>query len=507
MSIKLLEDHLTPAEGEQVVKTFHCTTLDPMLFQIGSKINGYITVTNKRLIYFANGYSGFGAKGNSKKSIAVPIADVANIGQGVGTRFDIIRLIVGLITGFLFSMLATVIINFVLRELMPPDGFSSIQYRLIIMLEVALATFLVARSFLVPFDCLSRIMLAATGLGVICNPQSLLSIFAFGIPSFYVLFRQVIGAAITLYLLWCLYWFIRRNYITISVNSKSGFCYPIQIKGFSLWSKANAVAWDTVHMMPAVDAEMMFRELGALVSDIQALGDHGIKKWSQKAAEAKTEQEVVASNLAARRPLVLRYAVGFVLLVAVMMTIEFSITTYNQHQAELREAANTVKQQVDNAKNNANIDQFTQNIVPQMVATAEQEQAAGETAFNNKEYSQASEHWKLAADQFSQIPDAVKPFRDAEQLKDQHDIQLQILISIALNREQKSGEPSSDDIAQLNSYLESHAPEEWILVKDAVKKAEAFKAAGQGADCLNQWKQVVTLTDAVTKKVRAGVSP
>jgi hypothetical protein len=505
MSIKLLEDHLTPAEDEQVVKTYHCTTLDPMLFQIGSKINGYITVTNKRLVYFATGYSGFGAKGNSKKSIELPIADISNMAQGVGTRFDIIRLIVGLITGFVFAAMAAIVVNFLMLMFIAHISPGSVQSRLVVFIDIAIATLLVARSFLTPFDCLTRTMFAAAGFGIIYNFR--LSMFFLGVPSLYIWAGQALGALVALYLLWCLYWFIRRNYLTINVSSKSGYSVPIQIRGFSLWSNKNIVAWDTAHMMPANDADKMFRELGALVTDIQTLGDHGIKKWSQNIAEAKTEQETVASNYTDRKPLVLRYAVGFVLLVAVIMTIEFSITTYNQHQAELREAATSVKQQADNARNNANIDEFTRNIVPQLVTKAEQEQSAGETAFNNKDYQQASEQWKLAADQYSQIPNAVKPYRDAEALRSVYDRRLQELISIAFNSAEKSGKPSSDDLAQLSSYLESHAPEEWILVKDAVRKAEAFKTAGQGADYLNEWTQIINvLTPAVTKKVRTEIS-
>ena len=525
MSIKLLEDHLTPAEGEHVVKTFHCTTLDPMLFRIGTKINGYITVTNKRLIYFAHGHSGFGAQGSNRQAIELPIADVSNIEQISGTRFDIVRLIFGIITVILSCSFTSVLIEYLISQFTPKTGgiFGQLmgpsleQYRIVFLIKVMLATFFIARSFLTPWNQLTRLIFAAAGAGIIggaaVNPVGIFSLARCFLPSgwdsvldVYIWISQMLGALAYLYIIWCLYWFIRRGYIAIGVTSKSGRSHPtINISGFSLWSKFNAVAWDAANLSPAADADKMFKELGALVTDIQTLGDHGIQKWSQN--PTKSEAEIVANKCAIRKPLVVRYAVGFVLFIVAIMTLEYGITAHNQHQAELRAAATTVKQQLDNAIRNANIDQFARDTMPQMVAKAEQEELAGEAAFNSKDYSPASEHWKLAADQFSQIADAVKPFRDAESLKKQYSRHLQELISIAFNQEKKSGEPSSDDMTQLGTYLESHAPEEWILVKDAVRKAEAFKAAGQGTDYLNQWTQIINvLMPAVNKKVRADIS-
>lgn len=511
MNIKILEDnHLTPAEGEVAVKTYHCTALDPIFAWFGMKINGYISVTNKRLLYYAFGSSGYGAAGNSRSCVAVWLADACNITQEIGTRFSLLRLILAGGVIFVIGSATNLGTTVFLKLAFPQMDIGPMTIRLLTLVKISVAAIITARTFSIPHEKISRVALVAVVAGLTANLHLALTwgVFVGMIPVPYLWFGFLLDVAVTLYSLWCLYWFIRREYIHIKVVGKNANNQypPIDISANSFWSRINVISSWAANMAPAPGADAMFKELGAIIADIQTLGDHGIKKWSQKATEARTGQEVVASNLAARRPLVLRYAVGFIVLVAVLITTEFSITSYNQHQAELREAANTVKQQVDNAKINANIDQFTQNIVPQMVSKAEQEQSAGETAFNNKEYSQASEHWKLAADQFSQIPDVVKPFRDAEELKEQHDIQLQILISIALNREQKSGEPSSDDIAQLNSYLESHAPEEWILVKDAIRKAEAFKTAGQGTDYLNQWNQVTTLTAAVMKKVRAAVS-
>src|SRR4051812_18728122 len=99
MSFKLIDNHLTPAEREVTVRTYHCTTLSPAFSLVGLKTNGYLTVTNKRIVYFAEGSSLFGAAGNSKLSKEVPMADVANLSFGKGTRFSFLRLLCGLIFG------------------------------------------------------------------------------------------------------------------------------------------------------------------------------------------------------------------------------------------------------------------------------------------------------------------------------------------------------------------------------------------------------------------------
>jgi hypothetical protein len=505
MDLKLLEEHLTPAEGEQVVKTYHCTTLDPMLLQIGSRINGHITVTNKRLVYFAQGYSGFGARGSSRESIELPIADVCNIAQTTGTRFDIIRLIYGIITGFLVGALAAGVMGFMNLKLMASFGADSAAPRLLILLDVTLATFLMGRSLLLPCIRLTRIIFAAAGASILYS--LLLIIFLLGVPVGYFLAGRALGLVVAIYLLWCLYWFVRMNYITIAISSKGGMVYPIRITGFSLWSRINVAAWDAANMAPAVDADRMFRELGALVTDIQTLGDHGIKKWSGRTAEVVSEAAAAAKDFVERKPLVQRCAFGFIVLCAITIATEGGVDAHRRHQMELRVAAIKSRQEVDQARNNANLDQFARNAAPQLITKAEQEQSAGDTAFDQKDYTQASDHWAGAANEFSKISEAVKPFRDAEVLRRGYASQLQELISIAFNQSAKSGEPSSDDMARLGSYLENHAPEEWILVKDAVRKAEALKAAGLGSDYLNQWTQISrVLAPAVTKKVRAGLS-
>lgn len=513
MSFQLLHNRLAPAEGETLVRSYHCTTLSPVFALIGLKTDGYLTVTNKRVVYFAEGFSAYGAAGSSKLYNEVPIADVANISFHKGTRFSFLRLLCGLILGQIPGGIIALILSLVISVVeWAAGGGDPYILRFGVFLQLSVAIVLVFRSLSIPRESIVRLMLAASGLSLVLSVPALVLTHGKGLQSLPLIYCYLSGMAIlsiplVCYWLWCLYWFIRREYLTMAIRSKTNWPPSIQIAGVSWWGRINVAADLAYGMAPAVNADAMFKELGAMVTDIQTLGDHGIEKWSHNAAEESAEREVAVANCADRRPLVFRYALGLILVIALLITTEGSIYAYNRHQVQLQEAAIKVKGQVDTAKNHASHDQFAHDIASQLVAKAEQEQSAGEVAFKGRDFAEASEHWKLAEDLYSQIPEVVRPFRDAEVFRRGYASQIQELISIAFNRSARSGEPSSDDMAQLGSYLENHAPEEWILVKDAVRKAEALKAAGQGSDYLNQWTQISrVLAPAVTKKVRAGLS-
>jgi hypothetical protein len=87
MEFKLLEGPLTPAEGEAVVRTYHTTSLSSGL--LGLKAEGFLTVTNLRVVFY-----GFGSAfaGPSILHSEVPIADVSGITSYKGAYFSVIHL-------------------------------------------------------------------------------------------------------------------------------------------------------------------------------------------------------------------------------------------------------------------------------------------------------------------------------------------------------------------------------------------------------------------------------
>ena len=82
-----------------------------------------------------------------------------------------------------------------------------------------------------------------------------------------------------IYTLFCVVWYARRPTFAIAINSKGGSDTPISISGASGWGIFNVSAGKALTAEPAEDAERMLQELGAVILDVQMLGDMGINKW------------------------------------------------------------------------------------------------------------------------------------------------------------------------------------------------------------------------------------
>ena len=242
MSIKLLEDNfITSAEGEVVVKTYHCTELDPILGWFGYRINGYISVTNKRLLYYACGSSGYGASGNSRSCVELWLADACNIKQEIGTRFSMLRLFLASIIVYVLGSATNLGLAAFFHQVFSQIEVGSMTVRLLALFKITVATLVAAKSFSKPYEKVSRLALAAVAAGLIANLQLALAwqVAAGMIPTWYLWFGFLLVAVTGLYVLWCLYWFIRREYIHIRVVGKSAFNDnpPINISADSFWSE------------------------------------------------------------------------------------------------------------------------------------------------------------------------------------------------------------------------------------------------------------------------------
>lgn len=79
---------ISPAEGEQPVRSYDCTYYHSRL--LGLEAKGQLWVTNKRLVFHADGKSNAGA---SVIQSEVPIADVSGISIYKGTYFSLLHLL------------------------------------------------------------------------------------------------------------------------------------------------------------------------------------------------------------------------------------------------------------------------------------------------------------------------------------------------------------------------------------------------------------------------------
>lgn len=275
--VDLLRGRITPAEGETTVRTYYCTYYKSRL--LGLTASGYLSATNRRLIFHAQGES---SAGTSVIQSEVPIADVSGISSYKGTYFNFGSLLLAL----LVSVFVSGLISSILPALLALLGLR--DYNTYLALEWILGITASIVSFFIPNKSIWRSIFAATGAAVFTVIGGLSAVTGLFGGLFGNLFGRMSGGsvialllafAMVIYTLACVLWYARRPTFTLAVNSKGGSSTPINISGATGIGLFDVAAGKALTAEPAEDAEPMLKELGALVLDIQTLGDYGITKW------------------------------------------------------------------------------------------------------------------------------------------------------------------------------------------------------------------------------------
>lgn len=254
MTKYMLKVSVTPAEGEASVKAYHCTYYKSRL--LGLSASGYLEVTNKRVIFQALGKSSAGV---SVIHSEVPVADVSGISSYKGIYFSFGHLVTAFVVSFIAFSLVPVITTLIVQ--MARD------YDMLIYAGWAIALLGFGGSFFVPNQSIWRCMLvsaSASALGVVGGGS--------GWPS-------SLGFVMAIYALVCFFWYARRPTFSLSVNSKGGSSTPINISGATGIGIFDVAAGKALTAEPAEEAEQLLKELGAVVLDVQTLGDLGISRW------------------------------------------------------------------------------------------------------------------------------------------------------------------------------------------------------------------------------------
>jgi len=289
-SFRLLEDNLAPAEGESEVKSYHCTSFKSALLNL--KAEGHLVVTNKRVVFHASGAS---FAGKSILQSEVPIEDVSGISIYKGSYLSFMHLlgafflsaiIGGIANGILVGIIKSVIDSIVSNpQSLNTDTLNSAQTGIQVVLWIlAIGCFVV--SFFIARKNIFRSAFAATSTLLFIELGGLASITS--IVQSYMFSQQtgggnswiiILGGLVGLYALACMFWYARRPTMSLTVGSKGGSSTPIAISGISSFGLYNTSASKALSAEPAEDAEALLKELGALIMDIQVMGDLGIKRW------------------------------------------------------------------------------------------------------------------------------------------------------------------------------------------------------------------------------------
>lgn len=256
----LLSNHnITPAEGEKTVRTYCCTTLSSRF--LGIQSNGYLGVTNKRVIYQT--FSTQGAHKNIMQS-EVPIADISGMTSFKGIYFSLLS--------FLGAITLTLATTALLTTLIPTISFIFGSYTAFQVICWTIIVVGLVGSFLISVKSIGRPIVAGAASA---------GFFALAGGSLLNLSGSVwqIGLAllVLLYAGLCCFWYARRPTFSLEIHSKGAANAAISIASAS--GIFNISATKAVNPKPAQDSDRMLKQLGAVIMDIQMLGDYGIEKW------------------------------------------------------------------------------------------------------------------------------------------------------------------------------------------------------------------------------------
>lgn len=498
MSFELIEKNLAPAEGEVTVRTYHCTTLSPVFSAIGMKTNGHMTVTNKRLVYFASGSSLFGAEGKSAIYSEVPITDVTSLSFAKGTRFSFLRFIIGLVVGLIAFVATGLLANILALKSAQLSGLDGPYLsRLVVLTSFIVSTAIILLSWRIPRDSIRRVALSACAIAApvsLAVTPSAMQRIIFELPTVYARIGVLLAVALAAYLLWCLYWFIRRQYLAVTVYSKGSQNTPISIVGVSWWGRINVMAGLASRMAPAVDADAMFRELGAIVADIKALGDNGIAKWRVASPVVDSTHESRAN--AARFLLLSRCAAGLVIMLTAFVGVESWL--YAAHIKST--AATRLRADVAAAKSKAKNESSAHTLAPVLWSLAEEEESRGREAFEMGNLDDAMAIWRSARDKYVAIVPVAADIKRASTMEGRH---LSIMSAKVLDEVLRFRLKPVSVMTDFVRVMDGSTNDLWLVVKGSVEKAALFEDSGKWEQAGMAWDLAGARLPGAMRQMRA----
>lgn len=274
----ILNKTIAPIDGEVSIKGYLCTSFSSFFF--GIKANGYLEVTNKRLLFQAVGTGA--TRHSSVIHSEVPISEVVGINIYKGKAFNLFRLLGGLLIG----LLTAVVSGFISTYLLSTFRNSPVFYQFIVW------AFFPGAIFLAYFykngtigmqsqtetdstdDSMKELLIAYLGVGFLVP----LGQTSMGYYNQFGTAGLALGLAI-LSQLYILYRFSRRPAFSLHVHSKSASNAIVRITGPSPMGMANSAAAKALTAKPGKDSMLVLKELGALITDVQNMGEYGVGKW------------------------------------------------------------------------------------------------------------------------------------------------------------------------------------------------------------------------------------
>lgn len=273
------------SDGEFVVRSYHCSVQKSAFSKTS---DGYIQVTNKRVIYANSNKSG----GTSNLLVSeVPLEDVGSINSFIGRSlnglglilFTILLTMIAMISGDIlpefmthwlfgfFLMLPFIVVWLMEKKVLSQDLFD----RILSNLELEKNKH---RSIGSPNETLRRVFKVVFLIGLVLLVASFmnsyevsksLGTFKFAVPL--LVFGYVYVAVIGF-----------QDEFGLSVSARSSSGSGLTIRSNSFQAMIGKKGWAASgRIIPTADAFTVAKELGALVMDLQQAGDLTAGKWSE----------------------------------------------------------------------------------------------------------------------------------------------------------------------------------------------------------------------------------
>lgn len=271
--MKIIPDIVSPNEGETPIRQYDIATLKNKTFGITyAKAAGRIQVTNKRIIFRAPGKSIIGTRTSLQHEFLID-----EVG-GIEARREHIFNKGDLFLGFLLSWIGYLIMGAVVIAAIARSGEGAgfAFYFLSVFFGVAGAV----PFFVMKKKWLLKMFFAGASLGAFMTPAMLAGNWFFWILSL-VSLAIIIASGF--------FYSIRPN-LVLSIKPKGAVNAVVDIRrtstgiGGILQRSGGSDSDDHTgfrEIFPEKDAEKAIREIGAIINDIQKLGDYAISKWQQ----------------------------------------------------------------------------------------------------------------------------------------------------------------------------------------------------------------------------------
>ena len=265
---QIVPDIIKPNAGEMPVKQYEAATLRSRIR--GQWAKGKLQVTNKRVLFRAAGLS---YKGKIAQQYEFAIDEIAGIEIKKTNRISGLNVIGSLL---LTSAVAPVFM----------DAFNTLSTKadfLATLLAFVIAALSVAAFFVIKRKFWLKLLIMSIGAGALVGTLANIPTNVFGLLT--STFEPALGVVGTVFGVLMLLNIVLVSLVpdlVLSIKTKGASeAFIIRRKEFESLFKQEVEYTGFGEVMPSQDVDVMTAELGALIDDIQTMGDMAIDKWKE----------------------------------------------------------------------------------------------------------------------------------------------------------------------------------------------------------------------------------